>query len=225
MKLYSKISALGAVLAMATAFAAADTLQLGSYATGSSISGDANLAVNYAGFSLTNTVSSGTGTSYTLDPTGVWAAALPNSTWVGSTLTAGPGGTNPPTGFYTFTTTFDATGFYSGTLSVLADDTTEVFLNGVLLIADGDLGGDTHCADGVPNCSMVDSITLHGVSLSGTNTLAFVVQQAGDQAPKSDPSGFDFNASLTQVPEPGSLMLFGTGLVSSAGMLLRRRRA
>jgi hypothetical protein len=210
---------------MATAFAAADTLQLGSYATNSSIAGDANTAVNYAGFSLTNTISSGTGASFTLDPAGVWAAALSNSTWVGAAADAGPGGTNPLSGYYTFTTTFDATGTYSGTLSVLADDTTEVFLNGVLLIGDGGLGADTHCADGVPNCSTVDTITLSGISLSGTNTLTFVVQQAGDQAPGKDPSGFDFNASLTQVPEPGSLMLLGTGLVSSAGVLFRRRRA
>ncbi|HEX7159131.1 MAG TPA: PEP-CTERM sorting domain-containing protein, partial [Edaphobacter sp.] len=122
------------------------------------------------------------------------------------------------------TTAFLADGFYSGTLNVEADDTTEVFLNGVLLIPDGALGGDGHCADALPNCSAVDSITLHGVSLSGINTLTFVVQQAGDQS-SGDPSGLDFNASLTQVPEPGSLMLLGTGLVGSAGMLLRRKRA
>src|SRR5580698_9108456 len=111
MKNLLKISALAAVLAASASFASAETIQLGSYATSGSALGNANTALNYAGFqAVSTTPSSGTGTSYFLDPsTPVWNAALPNSTWVGYQPTAGPIGTvNPAFGYYTFTTTFTA---------------------------------------------------------------------------------------------------------------------
>src|SRR5260370_38082088 len=99
MKLISKISALGAVVLLSTAFASADTIQLGSYATGQSNLGNANTAINFAGFQfipqppsnpLPNPLpQNGTANSYFLDPGGVWSPALPNSTWVGVAPTAG----------------------------------------------------------------------------------------------------------------------------------------
>ena len=64
--------------------------------------------MNYSGFSATLTTPVvGVGSTFTLDPSTVWAAPVPNSTWVGYALTAGPvGAVNPALGYYTFTTTY-----------------------------------------------------------------------------------------------------------------------
>jgi hypothetical protein len=230
MKGFNTLAVLGAVLVAAVPFASADTFTLGTYATGTTDPGYANLAFSYNGFSSTATPSTAaSAATYALDPGGVWAPAIGASSWIGYNSLAGPNepiADNPPTGYYTFTSTFNAVGgTYAGIFDVLADDTAEVIIDGTAVIPLPTLPADSHCDSVQPNClTYTPTSTLFTLN-PGSNTITLVVQQAGIQA-YTDPSGVDFTASLsTATPEPNSLVLLGTGLVSSAGMLFRRRRA
>lgn len=220
MKLYSKASVFGAaLLALTTAFASADTIQLGSYQTGGSNLGNGNTAVAFVGSSTT---------TFALSPDGVWAPAGANSVWVSNNAGSGPGGSVvEPTAIYSYTTTFNTlSSNYTGSISVLADDTSDVIFNGHMLQAEGSIGTDAHCASGPPNCSVPTLITLpSGDFLTGLNTLQFDVQQEIAQ------TGLDFYGSVASavstsaIPEPGTLLLLGTGLVGSAFVLMRKRLA
>ncbi len=67
-----------------------------------------------------------------------------------------------------------------------------------------------------------DSVSFDATLNGGTddNTLTFVVEQTGSAS-----EGFDYTASLSDVPEPSTLLLLGTGLLGSAGALFRRMRS
>src|SRR5207244_1363377 len=132
-----------------------------------------------------------------------------------------------PNGDYIYSTTFNlGAGDLShdvGTLSVLADDTVSIFLNGALILqAAGPMGPNnsySKCSDVGPNCTTPLMFTFTGFN-AGLNTLTFDVKQVNLVN-----QGLDFSGSITSMPEPLPLVLFGTGLLGLVAGLSRRRRA
>ena len=243
MNKFSRFSALVVALTATASFAFADTISLGSFATGTSAASlgfsSNDTAMNFAGYTAFSSpppvavappLQNGTASTYALSPAPYWGGPIGSSTWVGYASTAGPGGVQPLYGYYQFNTEFTAfepSNPYSGSISVMGDDTVEVLLNGSVIVPFGVLGSDARCADAGPNCRATDTVQLSSLMLLGgtdANTLTFIVEQAGVIGPYGgDPSGMDFTANLS-APEPSGLILLGTGLLGAASMLWRRRR-
>ncbi len=181
MKCISKISALAAVLAATASFASADTI-LGSWAT--SNPGFGNTAVVYGGYNapVIPFTPGSTSATVSIAPNVAWAPAGSAGTppvlsqWVSFEAGTGVGpSVVAPNGTYSYFTTFTGNAYDSGSIFILADDTTDVYMNGHLLQA-ANTGANSVCQTGPPNCTVALQVTLADF-VTGTNVLEFDVDQ------------------------------------------------
>ena len=201
----------------------ADTILLGSYGTGAANPGVINTAVLYS--PATSTVNTGSTITYNISPDAIWHAALPNSSYISFDPGTAPGGSYvAPNGDYFYSVAFTLTSEMAsagvGTITVLADDTVAITLNGGLLLAAASPMGASndysHCSNTGPNCITPTTVSLNGL-VAGTNLLTFDVKQVN-----LGQEGLDFTGFISQVPEPTSLALFGTGLLGVVSLMHRR---
>jgi hypothetical protein len=147
-----------------------------------------------------------------------WSAPLAGSSWVSFANTGDtskPGSYTVPNGTaVTFSQAFDLFGTITdATLTVLADDTISVILNGTTILP-ANLGGSYPLCSSIPiGCQ---SSTEGNFNLSqlqpylnsnGANTISFTVYQENGET-----YGLDYAGSITTVPEPGALLLLSCGL-------------
>jgi len=169
----------------------------------------------------------GSGTTYVITPATVWAAPLTAwngtaSSWVSDVSTTTK---NSPVGStVNFTDTFTLTGdpsLYFGSITVLADDSTSVTLNGHQLQALNPNQG-TNCANAPIGCLTSTELTISLPSadfLAGANHLSFGVRQGV----ANTPFGLDFAGVVSNAPEPASLGVFGLGMLVLSISALRAR--
>jgi hypothetical protein len=184
-----------------------------------------SIALNSSASETTNDSGSPT---VNIPPNPAWEAALPGSSWISYVQSGDPGApdfVSPVNGtLVTFTDTFTIGGNPTGgSLSVLADDTTSVLLNGILVEPEAPTAGNTYstCSDYPIGCisETIGTFDLSADLTPGVNILSFQVAQVAGSSYGLDYSG---SVEFDAVPEPATLSLLSLPLFAFA--IIRRMR-
>jgi len=179
---------------------------IGSYATGASNPGFANSALAYVPNS--SAVNNGSTTTYGGDDDGGGHPSLGSSSSVAHAPNGAP---NSPAGDYFYTTTFTVpqnvqASSAKGEITLLADDTVSVYLNGTQIV--GSTGSGGGCTGYVPNCVTPTTFQFSG-AVNGQNVLSFDVKEVDGANENVDFLGY----VAFQVPSvsvtPGAVSLNG----------------
>lgn len=137
---------------------------------------------------------------------GGWAANTAQSSWIGATTT------NPtPPAPYTFSETFSMSGYILNTAVITGtwyvDDTGTLSINGI------PIDTETRTFNGV-------SFTVPDADLvAGINTLS-VTMTANDQT--DDGIRVEISQATADTPEPGTLVMLGSGVLAGIGVFRRK---
>lgn len=119
--------------------------------------------------------------------------------------------------------------FTNGTVSLYADDSSSVILNGVTLLSEASAVNNTYatCSDTKPNCVSLTTVVLPSANLVvGTNTLRFDVAQRAGSSFGLDYAGSAGATTLppatSNAPEPSTWAFMASGVVA-LGASLRKR--
>ena len=207
---YTVLAALtGLVLAVTPSFATSINV----YGTGAGQGDNGQIDNHYILYSAPT----GAGPAYTTPDYPGWVAAPSGTHWINPYSSIGAA----PQGYYDYQTTFDLTGLDPSTAMLMgkwaADNAGDIYLNGSLATGTG------ISIPGYYGFKQLTDFTVTGGFVSGVNTLDFVIfNDANVTGFVADVSG---TASGGETPEPGTLTLFGTGILGLGGLLRRRLRA
>ncbi len=131
-----------------------------------------------------------------------------NSQWIWQQADGLPGSVTR-----TFRTTFDLTGFNPNDVRI--NGFWAVDNNGLDILLNGASTGVSLLGSPFSNFTTLNPLSISSGFIVGVNTLEFVVQDLGP------PGAFRAQLSAFSIPEPGTLALFGLGLL---GAVFARRR-
>ena len=204
---------------LAAPMAFADTINVSSTGAGATTPGgaDPNYTVTTPGGTTTQAI--------VIAPNSAWGAQPSfnpgGNNWINA---SGSGTSTDPAGTYLYTTTFSLSGDLPNTAEIIgsfaSDNGSFIELNGV----------PTGFVDpyGPPySFNQFVSFDITGGFVDGTNTLTFVVMNGNGTTDLAGPTGLIVNidsATASPVPEPASIALLGSGLLSVAGMARRKFR-